>query len=82
MSKAILIMNMPKCCLECPCCVLDDGDWFCQKEGKYVEKAKMPSWCPLKKFPEKKTLSGSKTTTELYKVGYNAAIDEILGKDV
>lgn len=43
------------------------------------------SWCPLREVPEKKEVCGKYPQADKipasYKVGYNACIDEILGKD-
>ena len=88
--KAILVMDMPSSCLECP--IGKDMSMpieTCIKcpFGKCVideETRTRPNWCPLKPMPIKKVLSGDvtdiqKTGKELMSIGYNACIDEILG---
>ena len=88
--KAILVMDMPSSCLECPigkdmsipietCIKCPFGKCVIDKETKT-----RPNWCPLKPMPSKKTLSGDVTDIqkmgkELMNIGYNACIDEILG---
>ena len=59
MSKAILVMDMPKSCLECPigkdmsicietCIKCPFGKCAIDEEAE-----KIPEWCPLQKFPKK-----------------------------
>lgn len=83
MSKAILVIDMPKSCEECPCCYLTEGCYsdICQvnrfglEEG--YEKGR-PNWCPLREVPERANhpdwCDGGR-----YDKGYNACIDEIMG---
>lgn len=60
MSKAVLVMNMPKNCLECPigknmsnamevCIKCPFGRCAIDGEAKTI-----PSWCPLKEVPKNK----------------------------
>lgn len=64
-DKAVLVVDMPRCCAECPLFVHKDieGDYECKikdydglpiyyKEGN-VDR---PSYCPLSYIPEKKIL--------------------------
>lgn len=60
MSKAILIMDMPKSCCFCNFCYEKDGEKFCLIEDDVVEKYFYaafqeeyikPNWCPLKEVP-------------------------------
>lgn len=48
--KAILVIDMPKDCRECPCFY----DWlYCQaKDGLDVLGDEIPSGCPLKSMPK------------------------------
>ena len=82
MSKAMLIMDMPKCCAECQLYV----------KGKYrIDKCRItmldmsnkygkPSWCPLREVPEKNNDRQYKDEYMTgYRDGYNVCIDEILG---
>lgn len=58
MSKAILVMDMPKNCTECDLYVCyrqyagDKGDSFCGKTKEDVDLSKRPDWCPLIELPQ------------------------------
>lgn len=85
MSKAILVIDMPSNCNECPCRYLTEGCYsdFCQVTcddlPERYDTAK-PDWCPLREVPQKKEENDTFTDCEYYRVqGYNACIDEILG---
>lgn len=67
MSKAILVIDMPKTCEECPICqgVALDGDYVCSIKDEYGEERgfddgeyEKPDWCPLKTVPEKQEVCG------------------------
>ena len=84
MAKAMLIMDMPSRCGDCPC--FDNFNRMCQEEHKFLSmveiniKNKKPTWCHLREVPQKK--EEERYITDLYRgkcVGYNACIDEILG---
>lgn len=85
MSKAILVMDMPKSCGDC--CFSAQRYNFCTLLRKSeINYSHRTDWCPLKEVPEKKeVLNPSKRceTWEMncteYERGYNACIDEILG---
>lgn len=63
MSKAVLIMDMPKCCSKCK--FFDSEYRYCdikglplkRKDGKYGPVVKISKeraiWCPLRELPEK-----------------------------
>ena len=73
MNKAILIIDMPKNCYECPC--FEFGmDNYCAVTGftNYDYENGRAANCPLKSIPERKKLSS------LYECGYNSCIGEIL----
>lgn len=84
MSKAVLVMNMPKNCMKCPigknmsnamevCIKCPFGRCAIDEEAKTI-----PSWCPLKEVPKKMEYDGLMDTEEFYIDGYNACIDDIL----
>ena len=91
MEKAILVIDMPKDCRECPCFY----DWLhCQaKDGLNVVGDERPEGCPLKPTPQKLAENfGNNTPTntyimngnerqylDMFAVGYNRCIDEIVG---
>lgn len=86
MNKAILVIDMPESCYEC--CLrhhMTDNlpeDW-CGINGKEVvlEAKDRPAWCPLKQIPEKKlTYITSSDYLNGFGSGYNACIDDIIGK--
>lgn len=81
--KAILVIEMPSACKDCPLSVSIDES-ICVKtlkditDKEYFEQR--PDWCPLKPMPEKKEAGKTKNILEIFcNIGYNACIDEILG---
>ena len=85
MSKAILVMDMPKSCEECPCCYLTEGCYsdICQVTRNGLEEGYekgRPNWCPLHKVPKKVKVDYSLTEYQIgVRSGYNVCIDEIMG---
>ena len=89
MSKSILVIDTPPACIDCPCHFAhEDGTVHCGARKKRlpaedVETYK-PGWCPLVPMPEKKEVCGRYPQKDgivpSYKVGYNACIEEMLGK--
>lgn len=76
--KAILVIDMPNECIECPCFY----DYlYCKANMKAdVLDDERPSNCPLKPMPQKKEIDWSDSFGKYnYKKGYNKCIDEILG---
>lgn len=88
MSKAILIMDMPKNCAECSLCGTQDGEYFCIPDDfahylgdSYVNRfcENKPEWCPLKPIPEKTIpFPIDDEEQKQFCKGWNACIDEIL----
>lgn len=83
MSKAILVLDMPENCSNCPC--LDDCDNCLAVGTSYTDVdvlKEKPEWCPLKPLPEKMQVCGRYPqpdgVTPSYKFGFNACIDVIL----
>lgn len=76
MSKAILVMDMPKNCFHCKL-----QDWAnCRIVKGCHTGYYRPDWCPLRPLPEKKELSLINSDfVRGYKTGYNDCIDEIGG---
>ena len=73
--KAILVIDMPDMCWECPLC---HNDCVCDIIGDVTDEDCVDMRCPLKPMPEKK-----KTLDDIYAGsgfdrGYNGCIDEIL----
>lgn len=56
MNKAILVIDIPECCSECPLCIADEYNTShecCMKYKGYVDAKSKPTWCPLKPLPTK-----------------------------
>lgn len=87
MSKAVLIMDMPKSCQSCklsrktPC---NDWDRVCCPAGVYMDfKPTMivdrQDWCPLRELPEKKSEEFGQTVINAARAeGWNACLDAIM----
>lgn len=88
MGKAILVMDMPGNCKECPCGTAEETMTFdyyccCQALEREIEEEKysicVPNWCPLKEFPERKDMEPGKTVIRAAQhEGWNTCLDEIL----
>lgn len=87
MAKAILIMDMPSRCIECPLLASwqDSAsaprNYWCPYNLEItIEVEKRSEWCPLREVPQKKVIHCTDTMHHRHaKDGYNACIDEILG---
>ena len=86
--KAILLIDMPRTCSNCPCYV--DDYFVCAAAHKKMDMDTpdegKPSWCPLKQLPEKQPfvpMQDERNTTQVFaagfETGWNACIDEITG---
>ncbi len=55
--KAVLVMDMPDMCIDCPISgYSDEGRPFCENTKRYLDTfCWKPDWCPLKGMPEKQT---------------------------
>ena len=83
-NKAILVIDMPKSCEECPMiiygeeCILQDKD----TNFSDITWDELRESCPLKELPEKMEVCGKYPQedgiTPSYKIGWNACIDEIV----
>jgi hypothetical protein len=84
--KAILVLEMPSKCIECPCCNIGAFYDVCRALNATTPCADngKPDWCPLKTMPQK---IGTEEALKMPRNGcladvinsYNACIDEILG---
>jgi hypothetical protein len=84
MSKAVLVMDMPSSCLECP---IGQNESIPLETcircplGKCVVDAEtetIPDWCPLKPMPDKRSTEYNPARNPYITEGYNACIDELL----
>ena len=74
--KAILVLEMPDSCRECP---LELSKYQCAVNSEIMKDNTIrQDWCPLKPMPQRANhpdwCDGGR-----YDKGYNACIDEILG---
>lgn len=84
MSKAVLVMDMPKACIDCPLHFYNDPEFWCGLNGNDlltddIETYK-PIWCPLKPLPEKQSITFSRHGEDMITLGWNAAIEAIEGE--
>ena len=83
MAKAVLVMDMPKCCYQCPCFSITECRAY--KCGTKVDNDRTkPYWCPLKPMPEKREEKYAKDVglrDSGFIDGWNACIDAICGKE-
>ncbi len=87
-EKAVLIIDMPESCAECPfnswlnVCKLKqrlEKAWLCHfyLTDPQVKNGGRPSWCPLCKLPEKKEEKPEGVFELTYNEGWNTCLDEI-----
>lgn len=93
MSKAVLITDMPECCADCPCSFYERDNTklnlICGMKGEDANNVGKPDWCPLVPMPEKMDICGLYNAEYYakggkppsYKVGWNACIDALKGKE-
>ena len=87
MNKAILVIDMPKECGDCPLMCWDDMEgteihpkkWIGCWLNKRETNGKKPKWCPLKEAPT--WLLSIKPEADEYVQGWNDCLDEILGDE-
>ena len=92
MSKAVLVMDMPESCRECPFCrglneckvkkyLVRDRLFTIFTVDAQIMKGGKPSWCPLRELPEKiPDLEHGYENVEksIIRIGWNACLDMIL----
>ena len=87
MNKAILVIDMPKCCNECPICAsyaesaFSPREYWCvASENKDVNPHNKPDWCPLKPAPEEQEVWYDDEKSD-WERGYNNCVREIIGRE-
>lgn len=76
MSKAVLVMDMPECCGQCPC--YDRMFEICSYKYKDVDnKTIKPNWYPLKILPEEDEKEYFLEWSRGYQGGWNDCIAAI-----
>lgn len=89
MSKAVLVMDMPECCADCPCSFFERDNpvlnLICGVAQEDAYNVGKPDWCPLRELPEKMEVCGKYPQPgkpiPSYRFGWNACLDEILKTD-
>lgn len=85
MSKAVLVLDMPKGCNDC---VLNNC-YFCDVTNENIEsyiydimEVDKPDWCPLKELPHKRYHSAYGAPIEMSEDKiWNECIDKIVGEE-
>lgn len=86
MSKAVLVIDMPSRCGECPVCASYQScafsfrEYWCSTNGKDVERDSKPDWCPLKQAPEEQLIWYDDERSD-WERGYNNCLYEIVGRE-
>lgn len=88
MSKAILVMDMPNKCSDCPVCASWQASafsireyWCPASENRDVDPKGKPNWCPLSVLPGRHDSDPyEKSYGSGFEHGWDACIDEILGE--
>ena len=77
-TKAILVIDMPSNCAECPSYAFR----HCLAKQRVVllndmHKLEKPEWCPLRPIPEKMKTDANDIEEDSYFEGWNDCLDEI-----
>jgi hypothetical protein len=82
MSKAVLVMNMPECCADCPCSFFERDNpilnLICGVTQEDAYNVGKPDWCPLRELPEKKERRIGEHGERMFRAGFNACLNEIM----
>ena len=80
MNTAILVIDMPEDCRNCPLCGEDHITYrdYCHATNDYIFTMEKPDWCPLKELPNEVTPGSKCVEVETYCDGWNDFRDKIL----
>ena len=88
--KAVLAIDMPNRCSECPLCSKDENYWGdivsaeCQMQYKgylTLNEMEKPYWCPLRQLPSFKAVDLNDTRdVVMFCHGWNTCLAEITGE--
>lgn len=83
MSKAMIVIDMPESCRECPLCREEHMTYrdYCCLANMRIWTIEKPDWCPLRELPEEELIWYEDEGSD-YERGYNACLDEILRGDM
>ena len=83
MAKAVLVMDMPECCADCPCSFFERDNpilnLICGVTQEDAYNVGKPDWCPLRELPEKKERRIGEHGERMFRAGFNACLNEIAG---
>lgn len=79
MDKAIIVINTPDGCRECPLCGEDHMTYrdYCRITDQYIWALDKPDWCPLKPAPKKMEVSYGSDEQD-WENGYNSCVEQIM----
>ena len=84
MAKAVLVMDMPESCADCPCSFFERDNpilnLICGVTQEDAYNVGKPDWCPLRELPEKKERRIGEHGERMFRAGFNACLNEIAGK--
>lgn len=82
MSKAVLVMNMPECCADCPCSFFERDNpilnLICGVTQEDAYNVGKPDWCPLRELPEKRERGVGEHGERMFRAGFDACLNEIM----
>lgn len=92
MRKGIIVVDIPEYCGRCPFEVCCGDKYYCniyetlniaKKATPLTDRQIKPDWCPIRPIPEKYKSNGIYPGfPELYRLGWNACIEEILRNEI
>ena len=87
MAKAVLVMDIPERCADCPLRSSEKTSYLCCyltlkniSSTDYYDKK--PDWCPLRELPEKKERRIGEHGERMFRAGFNACLNEIMRQDM
>ena len=84
MSKAVLVIDAPETCKECPICISHEimpsiEEYSCMIKNIDVDLNSKPNWCPLKPLPKRmEGYDSIKWQWGDYEDGWNHCIDMLI----
>ena len=86
MAKAVLVMDMPECCADCPCSFFERDNpilnLICGVTQEDAYNVGKPDWCPLRELPEKKERRIGEHGERMFRAGFNACLNEIMRQGI
>lgn len=79
MSKAVLIMDMPECCYDCPITVCDADNMSTERRSENCALRELPERKKAMGIPERPTMRDFERKG--YQAGWNACLDAITGEE-